>query len=837
MLNLPVFKITPLIESYYIEQIGNKKISIKTYQKTKKSIKRLKKSSSGPLKWVFIQNESGETPVLLKKSGNDNIFVTGSLRLKKAKTEKDLEYWKKKLLDVLRVEKSLEDILFPGILSKALPDDVQSLLIKARGYPVGTKRTWSGKEYKKVAGGASGKGKWVRTYTETESRGAKQAVRNVQRKIMDASSMEELLEIVKQNSSRFQDKDGKMLPIVKEFITAARGTEEGKKEKPKVKETVKPDVKESQLEKKRQFADGTFEIESEEAEELVDSLNKDLKSDKVEFSLYEEDGFTTFYAEIERENFTENIVIDPYNRDEIKDLAGRGPDKKQRKRRASTQTIPENEGTKEVEKIEETTEDIKVMEPVKKEPIKDPEKINESIEKASPDNRNEVQADLFGASGEDPPEGKYNFEPKSVKLAGQTVLDYRPVIPKKIEVPTEANILDREFPSWMPPVTNREMAQVSFLPTSVSVGENELLVNIGETPYVMSMDVYAGMVQYHVNYYKSFEKKAMSLRIEEGVKEAREKIKEFEGQEGRLAEMEVRYYGRIIEAYESKDKKTLNRLYKKRRPKRLMPTNKMSYPQLNTYNKISGNRTESWKMYNKFREDLAYKMADMKFQYEDNLNSYSKGKETSYGNSGTKDTLLKDYGVKIKRQNGDEITPEETNQLKKALDDMYSVYGDRSDMSRKFGLKISHSGEKRQHASKYIGLYYPAYKAIGVGFTSQEQGGLTLSHEYSHFFDNYLGKDEYHYSSDQTGSISNDIAKKFRSNMTKGSKIDGYWGRTCECFARAFEQYYDIETGTNSFDGEKQYMSAEQYNKEIKPLVEKFFKENDSLLKSIDIIW
>jgi len=146
---------------------------------------------------------------------------------------KNLDYWKKKLLAVLKgdvLEKSLKDILYPGIMLKSLEKD---LLIKARGFAVGTIRTWSGKEYKKLSDG-----KWMRTYTGTGERGERQAIRNVMRAIQGASTIEELAEIVNKNMQRFKDESGKTLPIVKEFMTAARGTEKGKKPK---KEKIKDD--------------------------------------------------------------------------------------------------------------------------------------------------------------------------------------------------------------------------------------------------------------------------------------------------------------------------------------------------------------------------------------------------------------------------------------------------------------------------------------------------------------------------------------------------------------------------------------------------------------------
>jgi len=146
---------------------------------------------------------------------------------------KDLEYWKRKLIGILNkapMSKSIEEIFVPDSMLKSLDDKAEHLLcevmIKARGYAVGTIREWSGKKYKKLSSG-----KWMRTYTGTGERGEQQAIRNVMKKIQNASSMEDLSKIVSANMQRFKGEDGKTLPIVKEFMTAARGTESGKKVK------------------------------------------------------------------------------------------------------------------------------------------------------------------------------------------------------------------------------------------------------------------------------------------------------------------------------------------------------------------------------------------------------------------------------------------------------------------------------------------------------------------------------------------------------------------------------------------------------------------------------
>lgn len=311
MLKIPVFKIMPLIESFYIEQIGNEKVSFTTYHRLNKSQKRIKKNSDKLTKWVYLQDGDDQILAsLVKSKGQDYIFFPRRGVMRKATTEKGLEYWKKKLLDVLKMEKSLEEIFEVNDEMRKSKDyyKFEELLIKARGFAMGTKRTWRGKEYKKVSGGSKGQGKWVRTYSETESRGAKQAIGNVQRKIMKAQTMEDLLQIIKENSSRFKDKDGKMLPIVKDFLTAIRGTQAGGKD---ITPEVEPDIVPEKLDRKRMYKDGTFKMDSEEADELIEKLP--VPDQLTEYSYVEEEDYVTFYAEVDTGTATENIIINPYD--------------------------------------------------------------------------------------------------------------------------------------------------------------------------------------------------------------------------------------------------------------------------------------------------------------------------------------------------------------------------------------------------------------------------------------------------------------------------------------------------------------------------------------------
>lgn len=265
------------------------------------------------------------------------------------------------------------------------------------------------------------------------------------------------------------------------------------------------------------------------------------------------------------------------------------------------------------------------------------------------------------------------------------------------------------------------------------------------------------------------------------------------------------------------------------------------------FNKPTKMNLDLFQNYRTMLRELEYKINDLRLQrkYDDESNTFKKGEDTSYGDAGLKDNLLQAKGVLVKRQNGTEIDDQEITKIGMLLDDIYSVFGDRSSMSQKYGLKISYAGDKRMHASKAIGVFIDHYKCIAISDTGIEGRGFTFAHEFSHFMDSYLGeKDGYHFASDKDGSIANDIAIKFRRDMnlktnpnTRKSVGADYYNRTCECFARAMEQYYAIKQGTEKELYEKNKMSGAyiDHNKflvKIMPLCEQFLKENDSLLKA-----
>ena len=83
-------------------------------------------------------------------------------------------------------------------------------LVKA-GLPVGTIRTWKGKQFIKIA-----PNKWKPKY-DGESRGAKMAIAALKKKAQACTDSKQLMQLVLENRSRFSDDSGRPLPFVQEL--------------------------------------------------------------------------------------------------------------------------------------------------------------------------------------------------------------------------------------------------------------------------------------------------------------------------------------------------------------------------------------------------------------------------------------------------------------------------------------------------------------------------------------------------------------------------------------------------------------------------------------------
>jgi len=144
---------------------------------------------------------------------------------------KDLNYFKSKLLAILDAKEKNEKTV-----TKALEfnDYFQQMnatmgsIEKGASLPIGTKKEWpngSGKWYIKTGTG------WIRTYNNSDSRGAKMSIALTKKKIQNAKSLEELLAIVEQNKDKFTDDNGKRLPIVSELMAEVHTKQQGLKGK------------------------------------------------------------------------------------------------------------------------------------------------------------------------------------------------------------------------------------------------------------------------------------------------------------------------------------------------------------------------------------------------------------------------------------------------------------------------------------------------------------------------------------------------------------------------------------------------------------------------------
>lgn len=498
-------------------------------------------------------------------------------------------------------------------------------------------------------------------------------------------------------------------------------------------------------------------------------------------------------------------------------------------------------------------------------PAEEPEvrdkQIAQAINMATPETRARVAEFIAKADIAEetpmPKEEEYRFMPseRNVGTIGNlvvgTIKDYTGVVPKRIFLVPKNKILYVEKPSWVPEVDERFFEQQKGRLPFVKTGNNEYLVQLAdqdkpenERYAIVNLDVLVATNDFYLKKVRAAqdikikaEQELRKMRVEEELHRLQEKFRNGEVPEDkrRIWQHDIEYYQKILSG-KIKIKSSI-------KPLRLMGDKKMTYTQMGLLVDVNNgvrSRDKTWGVYGSNLREYNQKLSDMEIQQEDLLSSYVKGRETSYGDKKTRKDLLDKYGVLVKRQNGSDITQEEIGAIKDALDSVFAVYGDRSSMARRFGLKISHSGEKLMHARNALGVFIPYYRAIGVtARLGDKHMGFTLSHEWAHFMDHYLGGDKFHFSSDEIGSLSNVIADRFRNNMQKRQTSD-YQQRTCECFARAFEEYFSIKTGDSDTllagsSKEGNYVEPEFFKKDIAPLIESFFEQNSSMLKAMKV--
>jgi hypothetical protein len=465
-------------------------------------------------------------------------------------------------------------------------------------------------------------------------------------------------------------------------------------------------------------------------------------------------------------------------------------------------------------------------------PEKNEKQIGIEINNVTPETRKKAEKKLMGAKEGDPEENvpRDDYVPESVEVDVPygsvpkiTVMDYTRFRPDSILLANKKTILDVPRPAYIPEITDTFFKSAKHRVEAVKIGPDKYVLRtqpkgrtkIGEMQeneyVIVSQDVFVATQDYYL-------KRAKALNA-------------------KYAQEYSEKYGRKIKA------KRVS----------VMGKNRMTYGNdslIGMFHPIPSKlqvvpraeQKNAFDILHDTLEDLKYRTNDMEIQREELENSYDKGEETSYGEVGVKNDLLKSHGIKVKRQNGEEITSSQVAQIKVAMGYVYNIFGNRKSMSKKFNLKISHSGDVLMHARNAMGLFVPRFKAIGVSAKyGNPRFGLTLSHEFGHFMDYYLGQGKRrHYVSDDPNHIANQIAKTFRDNMAK-KQSSNYQNRTCECFARALEQYFstkyfstkknDVPTLQSGSIGN--YCKQNVFMERVNPLIERFFTENDELLKAI----
>ena len=438
------------------------------------------------------------------------------------------------------------------------------------------------------------------------------------------------------------------------------------------------------------------------------------------------------------------------------------------------------------------------------------------------------------------------------------VTDHTALQPKDMKQIKQKNILEQPKPNWILDIDQRAFSFNYHHLLTADAGDGNLYVSLDgfhkrnritgelEKPNMVKMtkEHYAMTLDYYQNRQKALNKQKAVEEADRMI----QKYKELYGEDTKIPNKYLKPRGKAVKTV-GKNKYLFSelRFMKEFDSEFNDPTSMQSRP--------SGDQVQVKKLL-KLKKAIEISKNNLNIAIEDYSSTYHKGKETSYGDSGTKDNLLKSHGIKVKNQDGSEIDDQEVDWIKSKMDEVFSVFGDRSSMSKDFNLKVSSARDKRQHASKAIGMFTPAFNAIGVSrVLGSQKAGFTLGHEFAHFMDYHMADKENNsrkFASHDPNHIAGKIADTFRENMNKSSnKEDKYLGSSHECFARALEQYQamtvygdDVVKYKDPLIGEIKYINegsqvnAQVFNEKVRPLIEQMMKEKDAILKSmkVDII-
>ena len=469
------------------------------------------------------------------------------------------------------------------------------------------------------------------------------------------------------------------------------------------------------------------------------------------------------------------------------------------------------------------------------------EKVREKQSKVNAD-KNDKQEEVAGIKGVlNPITGRLsvdaNFEIKNIKLKNTSGVEVEAIDMSSVDVIdmqlfNVKNVLDYDRPNYIPSFSEQYLLSRSYEYDSVLMPDGTYLVqNVIKDPndrygkgtqknYIMNKEQYAVMKNYYI----------ARKKAENNIYDDKQNISKQAAYDAQSEEYKERYK---FKPYKSKRVSVLS-------------SNKYLLSQPRLYKEFvnkDADRKEIMKMVLEHRDISTLAWNNFSVASEDYSGAFHKGKKTSYSKEGSFEDLKKDYGINIKNQNGSVMGDGQVKDISDAMDSMFEVFGDRSSMAKNWDLTVSHSGEKLQHASKALGMFVPGFKAIGVTMKLGKAGfGFTLAHEFAHFMDYYVAEKEgkeggtkRRFASHDSNSSAGKVADTFRNHLNDPSlKGHKYWGNSHECFARAMEQYFAQESKTGMDKGEGlQQVKMDTFNKEVKPLIEAFLKEKNSLLKSI----
>jgi hypothetical protein len=416
-----------------------------------------------------------------------------------------------------------------------------------------------------------------------------------------------------------------------------------------------------------------------------------------------------------------------------------------------------------------------------------------------------------------------SFEP----VTHGKVADYSAFPANRMYIANEKTILKSGAPPWIPPFSQDFMQSNAFMPPVIKDRDAYLMAashNFSKM-YRLSLDGLAAAIDYYTKYQKALNAEEAKDKTAKRIEEAKKWLEENESVKDEDS-FHKRYYKSVIAGNEKSIAK----------PVRLLSLNRMTHSQMKLFIDNGLKKGEAWDAYRIIKEEVRQKMLDMSCQIEDLQSSYTKGTETSYGDKNTNGSLKEKYGVLVKRQNGDAISREEIKEVAGALDKIGRVFGDVKNISEKYGLKISHAGERHMFARKSVGIFFDVHKAIGVRFADKDTDFLVLAHEYSHFLDSQAGKKQNHFfASDKPGALENAVAREFREVMNKEqarTQNSKYLNRTCECFARAMEQYAAYQLSPEQYKcccGSEAYARKDLFEGKILPLVKTLLVERHDL--------